>query len=195
MAEPDFSVVGEGANGSEIADLVERLQPDVLIVDMMMPGLNGAEVTRQITQRSPRTRVIILSMYSNEAYILAALRNGAMGYVLKTVSPEVLCEAVRTVMAGQRYLCPPLTEKAIEAYIQKAETATLDMYETLTPREREVLQLAVEGHNNTQIGERLAISPRTVESHREKIMQKLGLRSYPELIRYALKRGILPMEE
>src|SRR5262249_53028650 len=104
-------------------------------------------------------------------------------------------EAIRTVAKGRRYLCPPLTERAIEAYIQKTEPAVLDLYDTLTPREREVLQLAAEGHNNTQIGARLAISPRTVESHREKIMQKLDLKSYSDLIRYALKRGILPMDE
>lgn len=194
-AEGDFKVIGESSGGLEVADLVERLGPDVLIVDMIMPGLNGAEVARQVKERSPKTRVLVLSMYPNEAYILTALRNGAAGYVLKTVSPQILADAVRTVITGQRYLSPPLTERAIEAYVQKTETGTLDIYETLTPREREVLQLAVEGYNNTQIGDRLAISPRTVETHREKIMQKLDIRTYPELIRFALKRGILPMDD
>lgn len=193
-AEPDFNVIGEAEDGLGITEIVERLQPDVLVLDMVMPGLNGVEVTRQVSRRCPRTRTLILSMYANEAYILAALRHGAAGYVLKTVSPEMLTEAIRTVMTGRRYLCPPLSERAIEAYIQKSEAAELDPYETLTPREREVLQLAAEGHNNTQIGANLAISPRTVESHREKIMVKLGLSSYADLIRFALQRGILPNE-
>src|SRR5579872_2778628 len=192
-AEPDFSVVGEATDGREVLDLVERLQPNVLIVDVVMPGLNGVEVTRQISQRWPQTRVLALSMYANEAYILTALRNGAAGYVLKTASAEVLTDAVRTIMAGRRYLCPPLSERAIDAYIQKAETATLDVYETLTAREREVLHLAAEGYSNMQIGERLSISPRTVEIHRARIMQKLDLRTQTDLIRYSLRRGILPM--
>lgn len=194
-SEPGFSVVGEGSGGLEAADLVERHQPDVLIADMVMPGLNGVEVAKQVSQRWPRTRVLVLSMYANEAYILAALRGGASGYVLKTATPEVLAEAVRAVAAGRRYLCPPLTERAIDAYVHSGETNLPDAYETLTLREREVLHLAVEGSNNTQIGARLGISPRTVETHREKIMQKLDLKTLPELVRFALKRGILPMDD
>ena len=194
-AETDFSVIGEGSDGLTAADLVERLQPDVVILDMVMPGLTGVEVSRQISQRCPRTRILILSMYANDAYILAALRNGAAGYVLKTVSPEVLAEAVRVVAGGQKYLCPPLSGRAIEAYIQRSDSASVDPYETLTSREREVFHLAAEGYNNTQIGERLAISPRTVETHREKIMRKLNLQSFADLIRYALKKGILPLDD
>jgi DNA-binding NarL/FixJ family response regulator len=193
-AEPDFRLVGEAGDGLGTVQLVERLKPDVLIIDLMMPGLNGLEVTRQVSQRSPRTRVVILSMHANEAYVLEALRNGASGYVLKDSSAADLVQAIREVVAGRRYLSPPLSERAIEAYVQKAADASLDPYETLTTREREVLHLAAEGHTNTEIAAQLSISPRTAESHRANLMRKLGLHTQTDLIRYALRRGILPME-
>jgi two-component system response regulator NreC len=193
-AEPDFSVVGEAGDGLEAAQLVERLQPDVLVLDLMMPGLNGLEVTRQVSQRSSRTHVVILSMHPNEAYVLEALRAGATAYVLKESTSAELVRAVREAVAGRRYLSPPLSERAIEAYMQKAKSAALDPYETLTAREREVLHLAAEGHANAEIADRLFISRRTVETHRANLMRKLGLRSQTDLIRYALQRGILPME-
>ena len=193
--EPDFAVIGEAAEGLQVSALVERLQPDVLIVDVQMPGLNGLEVTRQIRQRVPQTRVLVLSMHANEAYVLEALRNGAAGYILKSASAETLAEAVRVVAGGHRYLCPPLSERAIEAYVQQAQTGTLDVYDTLTNREREVLQLAAEGASNGQIAEKLSISPRTVEVHRARILQKLDLRSQTDLVRYAIRRGILPLED
>ena len=193
--ESDFRIIGEVGDGLEASQLAERLQPDVLVLDLMMPGLNGLEVARQVSQRSPRTRIVILSMHSNEAYVLEALRNGATGYVLKDSSAADLVRAVREVTAGRRYLSPPLSERAIEAYTQKAKVAALDLYETLTTREREVLHLAAEGHTNREIADRLHISPRTVEVHRANMMHKLGLRTQTDLIRYALRRGILPMEE
>ena len=193
-AEPDFSIVGEAGDGLEAAQLVERLQPDVLVLDLMMPGLNGLEVTRQVSQRSPQTHVVILSMHPNEAYVLEALRAGAAAYVIKESTSAELVRAVREAVAGRRYLSPPLSERAIKAYMQKAESAALDPYETLTAREREVLHLAAEGHNNAEIADRLFISRRTVETHRANLMRKLGLRSQTDLIRYALQRGILPME-
>lgn len=192
--EPGFSIVGEASDGLEAADLVERLKPDILIVDLMMPGLNGLEVTRQVGRRSPDTRVILLSMHANEAYVLEALRNGATAYVLKDCTAAELVSAVREVEAGRRYLSPPLSERAIESYLQKAEAATLDIYNTLTAREREVLQLAAEGHSNSDISARLFISPRTVEIHRANLMRKLGLRNQTDLIRFALRRGIVPLE-
>jgi len=193
-AEPDFCLIGEAGDGLETVQLAERLKPDVLIVDLMMPGLNGLEVTRQVRQRSPQCRVVILSMHSNEAYVLEALRNGAAGYVLKDSSAADLVQAVREVAAGRRYLSPPLSERAIETYIQKAEATTLDPYETLTTREREVLHLAAEGRTNAEIAAQLSISPRTAETHRANLMRKLGLRTQTDLIRYALRRGVLPME-
>ncbi len=193
-AESDFSVVGETGDGVEAAQLVERLRPDVLVLDLMMPGLNGLEVTRQVSQRSPQTRVVILSMHANEAHVLEALRAGAVAYVLKESTSAELVRAVREAVAGRRYLSPPLSERAIEAYMQKAESVALDPYETLTAREREVLYLVAEGHTNAEIADRLFISRRTVETHRANLMRKLDLRTQTDLISYALRRGILPME-
>lgn len=193
-AEPDFSVIGETGDGLEAAQLVERLQPDVLVLDLMMPSLNGLEVTRQVSQRSPQTHVVILSMYANEAHVLEALRAGAVAYVLKESTAAELVRAVREAVAGRRYLSPPLSERAIEVYMQKAESAALDPYETLTAREREVLYLVAEGHTNAEIADRLFISRRTVETHRANLMRKLDLRTQTDLISYALRRGIVPME-
>jgi two-component system, NarL family, response regulator NreC len=192
--QPDFQLVGEAGDGLEAVQLTERLKPDVLIIDLMMPSLNGLEATRQIGQRSSHTRVVILSMHANEAYVLEALRNGAAGYVLKDSSAADLVQAVREVVAGRRYLSAPLSERAIAAYIQKASDVALDPYEMLTNREREVLHLAAEGRTNAEIADQLSISPRTAETHRANLMHKLGLRTHTDLIRYALRRGILPME-
>ena len=190
-AESGFRLVGEAGDGLETVQLVERLHPDVLVLDLMMPGLNGLEVTLQVGKRSPQTRVVILSMHANEAYVLEALRNGAAGYVLKDASAAELVQAVREVAAGRRYLSSPLSERAIEAYVGKAQETTLDRYETLTTREREVLHLVAEGHTNAEIAARLSISPRTAETHRANMMRKLGLQTQTDLIRYALRRGII----
>jgi two-component system response regulator NreC len=193
-AEPDFHLVGETGDGLETVQLVESLHPDVLVLDLMMPGLNGLEVTRQVGKRSPQTRVVILSMHANEAYVLEALRNGAAGYVLKDASVAELAHAVREVTAGRRYLSPPLSERAIAAYVGKATETPLDRYETLTTREREVLNLAAEGCTNAEVADRLSISVRTAETHRANMMRKLDLSSQTDLIRYALRRGIIPIE-
>ena len=194
-AEPDFHLVGETGDGLEAVQLAERLCPDVLVLDLMMPGLGGLEVTLQVGKRSPQTRVIILSMHADEAYVLEALRNGAAGYVLKESSADELVQAVREVVAGRRFLSSPLSERAIDAYVSKAQEVVLDRYETLTAREREVLHLAAEGHTNAEVADRLSISSRTAETHRANMMRKLALRSQTDLIRYALRRGIIPMEE
>ncbi len=195
-AERDFQIVGEAGDGLEAVRLVERLKPDVMVVDLLIPGLNGLEVTRRVHQLSPTTRIIILSMHSNEAYVVEALKNGGSGYVLKDSSFEDLVRAVREVVAGRRYLSPPLSERAIETYVsQKSKSGSLDPYETLTAREREVLQMAAEGDSNNEIATKLSISPRTVETHRANMMRKIGLRSQTDLIRYALKKGILSLDE
>ena len=193
-AVPDFQLVGEAADGSETVRQVERLHPDVLVLDLRIPNLNGLEVTRRVTRRSPRTRVVILSMYSNEAYVLEALRAGASAYVLKESGAEELVKAIRAVTAGKRYFSPPITEPALGAYLQKTEETKLDPLDTLTTREREVLQMTAEGHSGMEISKRLHISPRTVESHRANLMRKLGVRNQKELIRYGVQRGILPGE-
>lgn len=194
-AEPDFHVVGEAGNGLEAMQAVERLKPDILILDLMMPQLSGLPVVQQIGKQFPATRVIILSMHRDEGYVLQALRHGAGAYVLKDSGAAELIQAVRAVALGQRYLSSPLTEHAIEAYVEKAKETKLDSYEMLTAREREVLQLAAEGGTNAEIAERLFISPRTAETHRAHLMQKLGLHSQTDLIRYAIRRGIIPLDE
>jgi DNA-binding NarL/FixJ family response regulator len=191
-AEPDLNVIGEESDGLRAVALVERVKPDVLVLDLMMPGLNGLEVARQVTKRSPQTRVVVLSMYANEPYVLQALRNGASAYVVKDASPNELPKAIREAAAGRRYLSPPLTDRAIEAYLTRAGAASLDLYETLTTREREVLHLAAQGLSNAQIASRLSISPRTAETHRANLMHKLDLHNQSDLIQYAVRRGIVP---
>lgn len=193
-AEADFSVVGEAGDGLAALQLVEQLKPNVLLLDLMMPGLNGLEVCRQLSKHSPNTHIVVLSMYSNEAYVLEALGNGASAYVLKDSSSVDLVHAVREVAAGRRYLSPPLSDRAIEVYQEKAKAASLDKYETLTTREREVMQLSAEGHTSTEIAARLGISSRTAETHRSNLMHKLGLHTQADLIRYALRRGIIPLD-
>jgi two-component system response regulator NreC len=194
-ADPDLTVVGEAGDGLETIRQVERAQPDVLILDLMMPGLSGLEVLRIVRQRSPRTRVVVLSMHSSNAFVVTALKNGATGYVLKGGEEENLVRAVREAVAGRRFLSPPVTERAIDAYIEQAKGDPIDPHETLTDREREVLQLAAEGKTGGEIAARLHISPRTVENHRGNLMRKLALKNQSELIRYALRRGLISLEE
>jgi two-component system response regulator NreC len=193
-AEPGLTVVGEATDGLETVQLVEKLRPNVLIVDMMMPGLNGLEVLRQVKKRSPATFSIVLSMQSADAYVVEALKSGASGYVLKDSGPSELMSAVRQVLQSQRFLSPKLSERLINAYIQTSDKTAPDPYETLTDREREVLQMVSEGLTTPEIARRLSISPRTAELHRGRMMNKLGLHNQTDLIRYALKRGILPMD-
>jgi DNA-binding NarL/FixJ family response regulator len=192
--ENDLHVVGEAGDGLEAVQKVELLGPKVLVLDLMMPGLNGLDVLKQIKKRSPNTQIVILSMYANEAYVLEALSNGASAYVLKDSKSADLVQAVREAAAGRRYLSPPLTARAIEVYQERAQSTTVDRYETLTAREREVLHLAAEGRTNSEIAVRLGISSRTAETHRANLMHKLDMHSQAELIRFALRRGIIPME-
>ena len=189
--EPDIKLVGEAEDGLETVRLVEQVSPDVLIVDLVMPRLGGLEVTRQVRKSSPRTHVIILSMHANEAYVLEALRNGALGYVLKGSQVADLVQATREVAAGRRYLSAPLSERAIDVYVQKSEASILDNYETLTSRERQVLHLIAEGHTNVEVAARLFISPRTAETHRANVMRKLNLQNHTDVVRYAIRRGII----
>lgn len=193
-AEQDFKVVGEASDGLQARDLVAKLKPDLLVVDLMMPGLNGLEVTRQAVVSSPETRVVVLSMQANEGYVLEALRSGATGYVLKQSDMSELVQAMRLVMSGQKYLSPEYTQKAIEAYKVRAQAASTDAYETLTTRERELLQMAAEGLTVGQISEKLSLSPRTVEMHRANLLHKLNLSNQTDLVRYAIWRGIIPAE-
>ncbi|HEY3306252.1 MAG TPA: response regulator transcription factor [Candidatus Binatia bacterium] len=192
--EPDFTVVGEAVEGFEAVRLAERLRPDVLVVDVLMPGLNGIEVVRQVAERAPATRALVLSVESDERNIREALTNGAAGYVVKDAPASELIEAVREVAAGKRHLSPALSELALSAYVKGSQARENDSYRNLTTREREVLHLAAQGNTNAQIGKRLFISPRTVEIHRASLMRKLGLKRLVDLILYALKRGIVTAE-
>lgn len=194
-SEPDFSIVGVAADGLETIRLADRLKPDVVVLDLMMPGLSGLEALRILRDRSPRTRIVILSMYSSSAFVAQALQNGAIGYVLKGCSEENLIRAVREAAVGRRFLSPPVTEIAINAYVEQSRGGLLSPHDTLTPRQREVLQMAAEGKTTSEIAERLNISPRTVENHRASIMKKLGLQNQTDLIRHAMRHGLIPPED
>jgi len=191
-SEPEFSVIGEANDGLEALQLAERLQPDVLVLDLMMAGINGLEVTRQLSKKIPKIAIVILSMHSNEAYVQESLRSGAKAYILKESPPEELIHAVKEVHAGRRYLSNPLTERAINAYTNNAEAKKVHPYDQLTTREREVLQLTAQGLTNTEISARLFISPRTVETHRTNLMRKLELHNHAQLIQFAIQRDIIP---
>lgn len=191
-AEPDFEVVGEAEDGIRAMHETLRLHPEVLIVDIVLPDLNGIEVMRQVKRRAPEVKVIALSMYATEAYVTEALRAGAAAYVLKKSTAEELVYAVRQVLLGNVYLSPPLSDSLLEAYTrQSAEVEMYDLYAHLTERERVVLQLAAQGLNNPEIAERLGRSVRTVEMHRAHLLKKLNLNNQTELVRYALKRGLI----
>ncbi len=191
-SQADLKVVGEASDGQETIQLVQELKPDVLVLDLMMPGLNGLEITRQVWRS---TKVLILSMHANEAYVIEALKKGALGYLLKDTTAIELTQAIRMVAAGQRYLSAPFSERAISAYVERARTGSLDPYDALTSREREVLQLVAEGYSTLEISQRLSISTRTVEAHRANLNRKLDIHSHADLIRFAIKKGLLPMEK
>lgn len=192
QTEPDMEVIGEVADGLAVADAVVRLKPDVLVLDWMMPGLTGLEVTRQVRRATPDVIVLILSMHGNESYVREALRNGAAGYVLKDESVETLVIAIHAVRAGRRYLCPSLQESVD---LSRGMEVEIDPYETVTQREREVLVLAAEGHTAIDIAAKLSISRKTVEVHRARILEKLHLRSHTALVKYAILKGLLPLEK
>ena len=189
-AQPDIEVVGEAADGLEATRIVESLQPDVLVVDMMMGGMNGIEVTRDVGKLSPKTCVVVLSMHADEGYVLEALRAGAKAYVLKDSVADHLLHAIREAILGRRYLSHPLSEHVIQSYLQKQEGTSVKPHERLSVREREVLHMLAEGLNNNEIAARLSISRRTVEVHRARVMRTLGVHNQVQLLRYAIQAGI-----
>jgi two-component system, NarL family, response regulator NreC len=190
-SKPDFLVVAETGDGHEVLALAERFKPDVLIVDLMMPGMNGLEVTRQVCQQMKGIRVIILSMHNDDGFVIEALRHGAIGYVIKDSGPAELVEAIYQVMQGRRYLSRTIADRFSDQLLIHPDAPLEDPYNRLTKREREVLQLVAEGFTGQEIAKRLSISPRTVEQHRANVMQKLGLQNQREILRYAIKKGIL----
>ena len=189
-SDPEFVVVGEAADGIEALELVKRRKPKVLIVDLMMPGLDGLETTRRLSRLKLKTRVIILTMYGDEAYLLDALGSGAAGYVVKESAGADLFQAIRDVAAGRRYLSPLLSEVYTRRYLQKFQTALLKLSDTLTARERKVLKLVLQGTSSSDIAARLKISLRTVESDLANLVGKLGLNTHQDIIRHAVKRRV-----
>lgn len=193
-SKPEFLVVAETGDGLEVLPLAERYKPDVLIVDLMMPGLNGLEVTRQVCQQLEGIRVIVLSMHKDDGYVIQALRNGALAYIIKDTGPAELVGAIHQVMQGHRYLSQAIADKFIDQILFHPDEQLDDPYSRLTSREREVLQLVAEGYTGQEIAKRLSISRRTVEQHRANVMRKLGLQNQREIVRYAIKKGILSID-
>jgi DNA-binding NarL/FixJ family response regulator len=189
-AEGGCSVVAEASDGLSAAQLVEKHRPHVLVLDLNMPRLHGIEVLRQTRQTSPQTRVIVLSMHNDEPYVIESLRAGAMAYILKGSESQEILQALKEVLAGRRFLSATLSEWAINALVSKPADET-DPLHSLTQRERMVVQLAAEGHNNAEIAEKLFISPRTAETHRTNLLRKLGLQTQTDLVRFAIRKGLI----
>jgi two-component system, NarL family, response regulator NreC len=193
-AEPDFNVVGEVEDGLNTISLVERLNPDILVLDLIMPGMNGLEVTHSLNSRGSKTGIVILSMQNCDAYVCQALKFGAKAYVLKEAPPEELIKAIREVMAGRSYLCSALAATAlIQEKVQK-ENIKRDPYFTLTPREKEIVILVAQGLSSKDIAAKLGLSIRTVETHRTNLMQKMKMHNQSQLMQYALQAGIISVE-
>jgi DNA-binding NarL/FixJ family response regulator len=189
--EADLTVVGEAEDGRTAVKLSCQLKPDVVIMDIAMPLLNGLEATRQIKQDCPSTKVLILTMHDNEEYIRHALANGAMGYILKDADSQELLDAVRAVHHGEVILSPAITRLVVENYLRWGDIQGNHSTDGLSPRESEVLQLIAEGYSNKQIAQILCISIKTVQSHRMNLMSKLDLHDRTELIKYAIQRKII----
>ena len=194
-SQPDFLVIGQAKDGLETISMAEKMRPDLIILDMLMPGLNGLDALLQIGQRLPGCHVIILSLYEDESYVIKALQYGAKGYVLKDSSTTDLILAIRYAIAGRRFLSPVLEERAINVYIQQERSAQPDSYNMLTNREREILHLSAERLSGPQIAKRLSISTRTVETHRANLMHKLGFHSQEDLVHYAIQHKIISISE
>ena len=189
-AEPDIDVIGEAFNGQEAIEKAEVFQPDVILMDITMPGLDGLEATISIKKRWPHIQVIALTMHRSDEYFFEMLKNGASGYLLKGAETGELMDAVRTVASGDVYLYPSMTRKLVQGYLQQLESEVSPI-NLLTAREREVLHLLVEGYSNKEIADKLVLSASTVHTHRGNIMKKLNLSSRHELMQYARQNGLI----
>ena len=189
-AQADMEVVACVGDGREAVQQSRDLQPDVVLMDLSMPELNGADATRSILQRDPRCRVIVLSMYSDREYVRRALKAGAAGYVVKRSAAKEVVEAIRAVHAGQRYLSPRVADVVINDYAEERD----DPLARLSAREREVLQLLAEGRTGAEIAQRLSLSQKTVETYRARLVEKLGIRDVAGLVRFAIQRGLVSLD-
>jgi two-component system, NarL family, response regulator NreC len=190
--QPNIEVVGEAENGRELVELATALTPDIAVVDIAMPNLNGIEATRQIVAKQPRLSVVILSMYSDETYVMRALEAGARAFLLKDSAIADLTGAVEAVSQGKAFFSPKISRILAEDYVRTLKQRNaVDTYELLTPREREIIQLLAEGKTNKEVATLLNISVYTVETHRNRILQKLGLHNTAELVLYAVRKRII----
>ncbi len=190
--QPEFRVVGEAGDGRQAVALAVELKPDVAVLDIGMPELNGIEAARQITEQLPETAVVMLSMHSDESYVLRALKAGARGYLLKDSAEADLVQAIVAVREGKSFFSPAVSQVLLEDYLRKLrKTGAEDSYELLSPREREILQLVAEGKSSKDVANLLNLSVYTVETHRANLMKKLNLKSMPELILYAVRKGVI----
>jgi DNA-binding NarL/FixJ family response regulator len=190
--QPEWEVVAQASDGRDAVKQTLSLEPDVAILDIGMPLLNGIEAARQIVRRLPRTQVLILSMHSDEAYITQALQAGAKGYLLKDSADSELIKAVTAVASGKSFFSPAVARVMLDDYVRHlADKGIVDRYQSLSEREREIFQLIAEGHSNKEIAEMLSVSPATVETHRARILQKLDVHNTAELVLYAVRRGVI----
>ncbi|MGA7234205.1 MAG: response regulator transcription factor [Bryobacteraceae bacterium] len=191
-AQPDLTVVGEAGDGREAVAMAESLKPDVMVMDIGMPTLNGIEAAHQVREKLPATQIVMLSMHSDEGYVLRSLKAGAKAYLLKDSAETDLARAIRAAAEGKSFFSPAVGRVLLEDYVRKLQrTGGEDSYDLLSPREREVLQLVAEGKSSKDIANLLNLSVYTVETHRARVMQKLNLRGIPELILYAVRKGII----
>lgn len=191
-AQPDMEVIGEAQDGRQALQEALRLHPDIVLMDITMPDMNGIEITKQIKKQLPEVKILILTMHENDEYVFQALRAGASGYMLKEAAATDLINALHLVQSGYPYLSPTAQSAMVGDYLQRYHAGEeKDDYSSLTEREREILKLVAEGYTNNQIAERLVISPKTVDTHRTHIMDKLNLHSRAELVKYAMRRGLL----
>jgi len=190
--QPNLTVVGEASDGRETVHLAETLAPDVVVMDIAMPNLNGIEASRQIVNAKPETAIVILSMHSDESYVIRALKAGARAYLLKDSAEGDLIAAIHAITDGKSFFSPAISRILVEDYMRQLEQRHVeDTYELLTAREREILQLLAEGKTNKEVAAMLNLSIYTVETHRTHILQKLNLHNVPELILYAVRKGII----
>lgn len=191
-AQPDMEVIGEAQDGRQAINATMHFQPDIVLMDITMPDMNGIEATRQIKRIAPEVKVLVLTMHENDEYVFQALRAGASGYILKEAADTELINALHVIQSGQFYLSPSAQSVIVGDYLQRVRTGEeKDSYNNLTEREKEILKLVAEGYTNNQIAELLIISPKTVDTHRTHVMDKLNLHSRAELVKYAMRRGLL----